>query len=280
MKRIILCKLVKLSYFKFYNIKGDNMFINALKAFIKRTPLSYIFIFFKSLFVKPTTQNDEAPIIEQLINRYQIPKSFIEFGFSGWEFNCADLASTWKGLLLDGDLYNIKIARVLWKSNISLRHTWLTLENINIFEEWLADNLLGILSVDVDGNDYWFIEALLYLQPAILIAEYNSQLGSDLITVPYDPFFDRAKKHSSRAYFGASLAAITNLASERGYSLINVTDSGVNAFFIRNDLLQGDDISLDPNIAFKKKTYPDGSPFPEQWDLIKDMEYISTKSSS
>jgi hypothetical protein len=250
--------------------------MNALKDVIKKTPLSYIFIFLKSLFVSASTQNDEKEIINKLINTYAIPKTFIEFGFSGWEFNCASLAKTWTGLLLDGDPYNIKIGKILWKSNITLKNTWLTLENIHLFKNWLGTQDLGILSVDVDGNDFWFIQSLISLKPALLIAEYNSQLGHEPISVPYDPLFDRILKHESRAYFGASLSAINNLANKNGYSLVDITKTGVNAFFVRNDLIQSADAVLDPIDSFRKKTYPDGTAFPEQWELIKDMEYVDT----
>ncbi len=252
--------------------------MNFFKNIIKKTPLSYIFIFLKSLFIKPSAQNDELEIIYKITQNYDIPNTFIEFGFSGWEFNCADLAKTWKGLLLDGDPYNIKIARVLWGSNITLKNTWLTLENINLFKNWLGDQKLGILSVDVDGNDYWFIKALISLKPAMLIAEYNSQLGLEPISVPYDPQFDRNLKHESRAYFGASLIAISNLAKLNGYSLVEITKTGVNAFFIRDDLLNENHVVLDPIANFRKKTFPDGTSFPEQWELIKDMEYVNTNS--
>lgn len=252
--------------------------MNSLKDLIKKTPLSYIFIFLKSLFVAPSTQNDEQHIIDKINSTYDIPNTFIEFGFSGWEFNCAYLAKTWTGLLLDGDPYNIKIAKILWGSNITLENTWLTLDNIKLFKDWLGDRDLGILSIDVDGNDYWFLKELISLKPALVIAEYNSQLGLQSISVPYDPEFDRNLKHESRAYFGASLSAISNLAQVNGYSLIDITKTGVNAFFIRNDLLKDHDEVLDHITSFRKKTFPDGSRFPDQWDLIKDMEYVEISS--
>jgi len=248
--------------------------MDTLKNIIKKTPVANIFIFLKSFFVKASAQNDEQEIINEIIKTYDLPKTFIEFGFSGWEFNCANLAKTWTGLLLDGDPYNIKIARVLWGSNITLSNTWLTLENIHLFEEWLGKKKLGILSVDVDGNDFWFIESLIKLKPALLIAEYNSQFGLKPITVPYDPFFDRTLKHESRAYFGASLSAINNLVSRNEYSLIRINKTGVNAFFIRNDLIKNANAVINPIDSFRKKTFPDGSAVPEQWEFIKDMEYV------
>lgn len=65
--------------------------------------------------MRPMTQNDEAIIIDSLIKHFRIPNTFIEFGFSGWEFNCANLVDSWRGLLIDGDPYNIKIGSIILK---------------------------------------------------------------------------------------------------------------------------------------------------------------------
>jgi hypothetical protein len=79
-----------------------------IKEKVKTTALCYPYIYLKSLLVRPKSQNDEAIIINRLLRRYNIHKVFIEFGFSGWEFNCAGLAMEWRGLLVDGDLYNFQ----------------------------------------------------------------------------------------------------------------------------------------------------------------------------
>ena len=76
------------------------------------------------------------------------------------------------------------------------------------------------------------------MRPRILIMEYNSTFGAVRpITVPYDETFDRSSKHFSNLYFGASLAALTYLAEKKGYSLVGTNSAGINAFFVRNDLM-------------------------------------------
>lgn len=248
--------------------------LSTAKTFVKGTPLAVPYIFVKSKLTRPRAQNDEEVVLARLLQRYDVPRTFIEFGFSGWEFNCAALASTWQGLLVDGDAYNVKIARVLWGSNITARQMWITLETVGELQEWLGPRELGILSVDVDGNDFWFLRRLLPTRPALIIAEYNSSFGLRPVTVPYDAEFDRIRKHPSRTYFGASLTALDHLARKHGYSLIEVGNTGVNAFFVRNDLLGAEDLVLRPEHAFREKLHHDGSRPAAQWARIKDMPFV------
>lgn len=248
--------------------------INRLKNYVKKTILSIIYIKIKRVFTKPKPQNDESIIINRLLNRYKVPKTFIEFGFSGWEFNCADLVNEWVGYLVDGDIYNIRIARSIFKKNITAESHWITLDNIHIFKKWLNDRELGILSIDVDGNDYYFLKELVALRPSIIIIEYNSSFKLRPITVKYDPKFDRKIKHSSWTYFGVSLSAVNFLLNSHGYSLIEVGNSGVNAFFVRNDYISSDDLILNPKYVFREKLFKDNSRPSHQWEVIKDMEYI------
>jgi hypothetical protein len=245
-----------------------------IKEILKKTPLINLFIRLKKCFAEPKPQNDEAVIIDRLIKRYVIPNTFIEFGFSGWEFNCAKLVNGWNGLLIDGDPYNVKIARIILPKNILVKKQWLTLDDLEDIETYAKGKDIGILSIDVDGNDFWFLEKLISLRPAIIIAEYNSSFGLRPLTVPYDPLFDRRKKHESRTYFGASLSALDYLTTRNGYSLIEIGNTGVNAFFIRNDFLTNDDVVLKPESAFREKYFPDGTRPSQQWEKIKELEYV------
>jgi hypothetical protein len=248
--------------------------ISKFKNVIKNTPLISLFILIKIKFVKPKAQNDEVEIINRLIGRFKIPKSFVEFGFSGWEFNCVSLVDDWEGLLLDGDPYNVKIANLIFPKKISSKCIWLTLDYLDLIFDYANSRNLGILSIDVDGNDYWFLEKLIKTRPALIITEYNSSFGLKPISVPYDPSFNRIKKHESGNYFGASLSAMYHLAKLNGYSLIEVSNSGVNAFFIRSDLLTSDDCELQPEHSFREKYFPDGTRPSQQFEKIKHLPYV------
>lgn len=251
-----------------------------LKRLVKATPLCYPYIYAKTLLVRPRAQNDEEVVIRRLLHRYRIPRTFVEFGFSGWEFNCAALAQDWEGLLLDADAYNIKIAKSIWGENITAKRMWITLESLDEVVRWTGSKALGILSIDVDGNDYWFLQNLIAVRPAIIIAEYNSSFGLMPITVPYDADFDRLEKHPTHTYYGASLSAFDFLARQNGYSLIEIGNAGVNAFFVRDDLLTGDDLVLRPECAFREKMFLDGSRPSEQWEKIRHLRYVHVDSAS
>ena len=248
--------------------------LNRVKAFVKGTPLAVPFIWTKARFAKPATQNDEALILKALLSRFVIPKCFIEFGFGGWEFNCAPLAFEWDGLLLDGDKYNIAIAKTILPRRVEARQLWITRETLSEVKNWAEGKDIGILSIDVDGNDYWFWQELLFLKPSMLIAEYNSTLGLRLITIPYDPSFNY-KEHKGWTYYGASLTALSKLFALHDYSLIEVSTSGVNAFFIRNDLLGKHDRPLDPTMAYRELLHDDGSRADERWDKIKHRDFVT-----
>ena len=224
-------------------------------------------------------RHDESQIIDSLLKRFDVPKCFIEFGFGGWEFNCAELAYEWEGLLLDGDAYNIMIAKILFRKRVEAKQLWITLDTLETVHRYAAHRYVGILSIDVDGNDYWFLENLIKIRPAVIIVEYNSTLGLRPITIPYQPSF-YYRDYETIYYYGASLAAFAYLAKRNGYSLIQVQDAGINAFFVRDDLLGPEDRALDPRSAYRGQAYPDGSQPEQRWELIKHMPFIDVSTGS
>lgn len=256
--------------------------LNTLKNLIKQTPLAIPFIVLKNALNKREwSQSNEAQIIDRLVSRFDVPKSFIEFGFSGWEFNCIKIAKEWEGLLIDGDAYNTTIAKQIFPKAIVAKQMWLTLDTLDFILDYSKSRKLGILSIDVDGNDYWFLEKLITINPAIIIVEFNVSFGLLPISVPYDSAFDRTKKHESWEYYGASLTAMHHLCRQHGYSLIEISRNGVNAFFVRNDLLTSGDRELTPKEGYREKSYPDGSiaPTTQFWETIKHLPYVDVTKS-
>jgi len=193
------------------------------------------------------SQWGEDGIIQYLINRIPIErKLFVEFGVEDYtESNTRFLLTNnqWAGLVIDGNIANINYIRrdpiVYWGSNLKAVCSFITKENIN---EILHDNGIagdiGMLSVDIDGNDYWVWEAINSVSPRIVICEYNSQFGPTAeVSVPYDSAFVRDTAHFSKIYYGASIAALVSLATKKGYSLVASNSAGNNVFFVRNDLI-------------------------------------------
>ena len=258
------------------------MFKSNIYAAIKRTPVGGVYIFLKSIFSNPNSQSNESDLIDSLVANLSIPKTFVEFGFSGWEFNCVGLAKNqkWRGLLVDGVDWNVKVAQQLYGKNVSAKSMWIDIDNMQLLMGYFSDDGLGVLSIDVDGNDYWFLERFISVRPAIISIEFNVSFGLRPITVLYDAGFDRQKKHMSKEYYGASLTALSHLCSKNGYSLVKISSNGVNAFFVRNDLMGNNISSLPVEEAYGPKSYPDGTVAPTDtfWSEIKGEEYVDVTS--
>lgn len=195
---------------------------------------------------KVFSQFGEDGIIQHLTKIVEIKnRTFIEFGVEDFfESNCRFLLmkDNWKGFVVDGSSSNIKRLKnsyFFWMYHIDAIDAFITKDNINeILVRSGFDEDVGILSVDIDGNDFYVLEAIRVIKPRILICEYNAVFGAKRkISVLYDEHFDRTNKHYSDLYFGASLAAITYLANKRGYTLVGTDRMCGNLFFVRNDLM-------------------------------------------
>jgi hypothetical protein len=191
------------------------------------------------------SQRGEDGIIQYLINKIEITNPiFIEFGVENYtESNTRFLLvnNNWNGLVIDGSKHNIKFIQkdfIYWKYDLTAYHSFITKDNINeLIGRYTSCRDIGLLSVDVDGNDYWIWDAISVISPRIVVCEYNSVFGPQKqVTVPYDPAFVRGKAHYSDLYFGASLAAFVQLGEKKGYDFVGVASTGVNAFFVRKDL--------------------------------------------
>ena len=136
-------------------------------------------------------------------------KSFIEFGVEDYsECNTRFLLlhNGWTGLVMDGSkkwMDALKKQDLYWKRTIEAKGAFITKENINmlISESGFLGNI-GLLSVDIDGNDYWVLDAIDCIDPQILICEYNPIFGvKEKISIPYKEDFYRTDAHFSNLYW-------------------------------------------------------------------------------
>ena len=195
---------------------------------------------------KVFSQWGEDGIIDYLISNLDIEnKTFIEFGVENYsEANTKFLLlnRNWSGFVIDSsyeNVQNIKKNELYWKYSLTAKSEFITKENVNsVLGESNFDKNLGLLSIDVDGNDYWIWEQIKDIDPSIVVIEYNSRFGKEKsYVVPYEKNFQRLKKHYSGIYYGASLKALIKLAIKKGYSFITCNSAGNNAFFVKKDLL-------------------------------------------
>lgn len=192
------------------------------------------------------SQWGEDGIIQFLLRHVSIEQPiFVEFGVEDYiESNTRFLLTNnqWSGIVIDGSDENIKYIErdpIYWAANVKAVSAFITKENINdlMVNNGISGDI-GLLSVDIDGNDYWVWQAIESIFPRIIICEYNSHFGPEAeVTIPYDPTFVRDSAHFSKIYYGASISALNSLAELKGYSLVASNSVGNNIFFVRKDLI-------------------------------------------
>lgn len=207
------------------------------------------------------SQWGEDGIIQFLISNIEIEiekRIFVEFGVENYrQANTRFLLinNNWSGLVIDGSEENIsqiKSDPIYWNYNLKAICSFITRENINdLLQENGLSGEIGVLSIDIDGNDYWVWDAISVIQPTIVVVEYNYRFGRDaVVTIPYDSNFQRSKAHFSMIYFGASLRALCKLGVQKGYTFIGCCSNGANAFFVRRDKLPAHLEEANPKDAF------------------------------
>jgi hypothetical protein len=193
------------------------------------------------------SQFGDDGIIQYLIKHIAIENEvFIEFGVEDYlESNTRFLMmnNNWEGFVMDGSEQAMQALRAqpwYWRYSLRQKAVFITRENINDLLSETGYSNIGLLHIDLDGNDYHILDVLDFsiLNPSILVLEYNSVFGKDrAITVPYDKGFVRSEAHYSNLYFGASLPALHLAATNKGYKLVGCNKAGNNAYYVRQDLL-------------------------------------------
>lgn len=184
------------------------------------------------------SQNGEDGVLYELCRRINVPPTFVEFGIgTGVEGNCVLLADVfgWSGLFIEPVDSAYKALALKYKPGgpVTTLRAAVTPENVEaIFSQAGVPRDLGVLSIDIDGNDYWVWERITSWSPVIVVVEFNSVLPFDEPVV--QPLTDGPPVISSS--FGASLSEMERLGKSKGYRLVHVEMAGVNAFFVRSDV--------------------------------------------
>ena len=265
LKNIVFNKHIK---YKRYNIKFLNYIV---KFFLQKTFPEVLNISKPILLnkknnfninrfeIKIYSQNTEDGIILYILKHIGVKtKKFVEIGIeNGNECNTTNLLKNfdWSGVQIEGNKNFYQQAKVSMREilgkkikNLELLNVFVTKKNINqILKRKNIDKEVDLLSIDIDGNDFWIWKEINIIKPRIVIIEYNSFFGPNKsATIKYDPNFNWDHKNN-RSYYGASLKALENLGKKKKYSLIGVDQNGVNAFFIRNDIAKK--INLKPKTS-------------------------------
>ena len=93
-----------------------------------------------------------------------------------------------------------------------------------------------LLSIDIDGNDYWVWQAVTHYKPRVVVIEYNALYGP---SAPWIMEYNAAHCwDGTSCYHGASLKSLETLGAGKGYRLVGCDITGMNAFFVREDLVK------------------------------------------
>ncbi len=230
------------------------------------------------------SQFDEDGIILFLLGVVGIgPAKFVEIGGGDgvWASNCANLALNlgFDGLFIDGNQELINRGLKFYAEQPDtqfypprFRHALVTKSNINeILREAEFDGEVDLLSIDIDGNDYWIWEAIECIQPRIVVTETHVEFGQRSIVVPYKEDF-MWQPGMNPHYLGASPVAMTKLADRLGYRLVGANRFGFNTFYVRKDL--GIDLIPEIDVADLFR-HPRNRERMQLFETIKDFEFVS-----
>lgn len=218
------------------------------------------------------SQFGDDGIIQYLVREAEVSvPAFVEIGVEDYtEANTRFLLvhDGWRGMVVDCVAECVAAIRahpLRWRDDLTPVEAMVEPGNVDelLVRHGFAGDL-GLLSIDVDGNDYWVWEALGAATPTIVVVEYNALFGRlRQVSIPYQAGFRRLTAHSSGLYWGASLAAFCALGARKGYAFVGCNSAGNNAYFVRRERL-GRVRPQDPqrgwrDARFRESRGPDGA---------------------
>ena len=209
--------------------------------------------------VRVHSQNGEDGILAYLLGRIgPTTRQVVEFGIGdGTECCAANLVLTfgWSAHLLEADADDARAASAFYAERAADRvhvdHTAVEPDTVDSLLSQHVAPVFDVLSLDIDGNDYWVLEALEAVRPRVVVVEYNATFGPERsVTIPYMRAFDRYRAHASGFYHGASLTALARLGERKGYVLAGCDSRGANAFLVDAEAAAGVVEPVSPAEAF------------------------------
>jgi len=237
---------------------------------------------------KTFSQTDEDGILLYIFSIIgTVTKKCVEIcAGNGIECNTANLIINhgWSGLLVDGNEKLVKQGCEFYRTNPCTRvyppkfiRSWVTLENVNeVIKESNFDGEIDLLSIDMDGVDYWIWEAIEAIEPRVVIAEYQDIIGPDkALTVPYKDDFNAYEYPTTLGmpnFCGASLPAFVKLGKKKGYRLVGCNRYGYNAFFVKNTCGEKQIPEIPIKECFKHPKVLWG--MKERFPTVKDLPWV------
>jgi hypothetical protein len=192
---------------------------------------------------KVYSQGEEDGMLREIFTRIGVTnRVFVEFGVgNGLENNTLALMfDGWNGLWIEGSEHCTQSIRKNFKNVIdtgmlAVIGSFITKDNIDeLISSKMHGREIDLLSIDIDGNDYHVLDAISCIAPRVLVIEYNAKFPPPILfCMDYDP----SHTWQGDDCLGASLKFLEINIARKGYCLVGCSLSGVNAFFVRHDLV-------------------------------------------
>jgi hypothetical protein len=193
------------------------------------------------------TAADEDGILLNIFSKINpVTRTFIDIGSNDCiNSNCANLAfhHGWYGIFIDGNKTVLNRGKYIYKNyfhnhinRFSFLHAIVTAGNINqIINNLVPGNEVDLLSIDLDGNDYFIWEAISVISPRVVITEVQVEKGNTEFIPEYSHEFELYESNTTK---GASPLSMLKLANKKGYELVAANKGCYNLFFVRKDCMK------------------------------------------
>jgi hypothetical protein len=193
---------------------------------------------------KVFSESDEDGIIAEIFRRIGMEnRVFFEFGVGDGLANntLSLLLGGWRGYWIDGSAefvakLSVTFREQLQSGQLQVLNQFITRDTINpLIQKLGMPATIDLMSIDIDGNDYWIWQAIEAVSARVIVIEYNGTLRPTHSIVPE---YNDSNQWNGTSYMGASLTALEKLGRQKGYSLVGCNYTGANAFFVRDDLVK------------------------------------------
>jgi len=216
-----------------------------------------------------------ARFVEKLLPQ-DWPRTVVDIGAGNgvrWSNSYALLLSGWKALGIEADPRKYALLKKAYANfpDAQASNALADPQNIGtLLREFGVEKNFGVLCLDIDGNDYWVLDAILSeFRPGLVVTEINENIPPPFrFAVKFDPNF-QLRYH----FYGYSIAALEDLCRKHNYGILELEYN--NAFLAPAELGAAE---FRPAEAVYKQGYLDRPERQQRFASNLDMEAVHSLS--